>query len=81
MNCQMSNYEKCSGILEMRNVLFKYIDYFNSVPDNTIMIPICQHHFNYMREWNCNKNDITNSNYIVATIDEGNIKEFCYPTQ
>jgi len=77
MDCQMSNYGKCSGSVEPRDILFKYIDHLNVIPENTILLPICNLHCTHMMNWNCNQ---TNSGHfgttIIATIDGGEIKAF-----
>jgi hypothetical protein len=77
MECQMSNYGNCGGSVEPRDILFKYIDHFNKIPDNNILLPICNLHCDHMLNWNCNKtNGGDSGKTIIATIDGGEIKAF-----
>ena len=73
----MSNYGKCCGSVEPREILFKYSDYLNKIPDNNIQLPICKLHCDHMMSWNCNKTTMHfGGTTMIATIDGGEIKAF-----
>ena len=78
MECQMSNYGNCGGSVELRGILFKYIDHLNKIPENNIMMQICNLHCEHMMNWNCNKtNGGDSGNTIIATIMAEKSRHLC----